>query len=128
MPVRDKAVAALASALDGPGPSFNSLDDTVKLGGQEISRDAYHDRYTAAYIRMVDAIDWNRVLLEASARHMELEHRDEGFDGYTAVSDDGEVIVGVICPQCLNEALLAVKQGGWTDWKREPDAPRDPHV
>lgn len=119
MPVRSRAVEILARTLaDGEGPVFNTLDDTVRLGGETITHDAYERRYDAAYVAMVDDINWNRVLIEASARHMELEHADEGYDGYVAG------VVGTVCPECVNEVMLSVTGGGWQDWKNNPKAKR----
>lgn len=56
--------------------------------------------------RIVDRIDWNRVLLEAMNRHHELvrskAHRETGWDKF-AGNPDSEV-----CPDCLRECLLAL--------------------
>lgn len=126
MPVRSKAVQTLAAALTGGGLSFNSIMGTVRIGGitgETITQDEYEERYDGAYVAMIEEIDWNRVLLEASARHLELAHEDEGFDGY-AVSARGGIIHGAICSECLNEALLSRAAGGWQDWKRNPKAER----
>jgi hypothetical protein len=111
MPVRNKDVEVLAYVLDGPGPVFNSLNDTVTLGGQVMSYDAYKARYDGAYVKTIDAIDWNRLMLEASSRHLDLEH--EVTDEY-----------GLVCPECICEALLSLKPGGWNDWASEPLSPR----
>lgn len=111
MPVRARAVEEMVRHLEG-GLSFNNLDFTVKLGElgsrREISRDEYEARYDAAYVRMVDSIDWMRVFLEASARHHALDHDCDGD-------------YGIVCEECVQEALLAPM---WQDWRREPRAPR----
>lgn len=121
MPVRDKAIAALARALDGP-VLFN-VDGTVKLGAREMTPDEFYERYGGAYIQMIDSIDWNRVLLEANSRHYALEHTD-----HVEVEDGRGIGIAIVCPECVCEALLAPDTGGRipTDWQEHPRAPRDP--
>jgi hypothetical protein len=75
----------------------------------------------ALYVRMVESTDWNRVILEASTRHLALDHDPPEDRGVRLFAVEG------ICGECLNEALLAVSFGGKfdTDWKREPISPRE---
>jgi hypothetical protein len=60
------------------------------------------DAADAAYCSIIDKIDWNRILLEASARHHSLT--DAGCHpqtrGYNAGRDE-------MCPDCVRQALLA---------------------
>lgn len=117
MPVRKQAVQALAEALDG-GVSFNSIEQTARVGGvggETMSMDAYEDRYDTVYVKLVDSIDWERVMLEATQRHLQLDHE---------ISD----YYGMVCPECVGEALLVLKGGGWQDWIKEPMAPRELRV
>jgi hypothetical protein len=127
MPVREKAIRALACALDGPHLSFN-VDGIVKLGALEMSRGEFYERYGGAYIEMIDSIDWKRVLLEASARHQALGHLDDGSDDYN-VFDSGKLSSGNVCAECVCETLLATDFGGRSEekWQKEPRSPRNPH-
>src|SRR4051812_19602314 len=97
MPVRDKAVDTLVSKLTDY-ESWSAPDEVTA-------------EYDAAYCCMIDHIDWQRVFIEAMGRHLALEHP---YDDYSAL----------VCPECVNEALLATDRGGWTDWKTQPIAPR----
>lgn len=121
MPVRTKAVTALARALDGP-LHFNTLEDVAvfsRTGPMPLPD--FYARYDRAYVQVIDDIDWNRVLLEATSRHLDLNHRDEGYDGFTTVDNDGNLVTGVVCPECLTEALLRLRLH---DWHEHPKAPR----
>lgn len=112
MPVRDKAVARALKSL-GLRVWYNNMLLTANVDGiGEMPRDQFDrdiwEPVDRAYEAVVDSIDWNRVFLEACARHIELKHEDENY--------------GMICEECLNEALLA--KDTWIDWKRTPDVPR----
>lgn len=126
MPVREKAVDGLAHDLEG-APAFDNITFTVRVNGETVTREEWYARrarYDDAYVRLVDRwIDWNRVLIEATSRHLMLDHPDEGYDGYMTVVD-GNPVVGLLCPECIAEALLALSFGGGHDWRKSPQAPR----
>lgn len=117
MPERSKAVQALADHLEG-GVSFNVLDDVARLGPADNKRDIplddYYRIYDGAFVEMIDSINWNRVMIEAWARHTALGH-DTDEDEFSFPH------TGHICPECLCEALLS---SGCEDWVREPHASR----
>ncbi len=114
MPVRNKALEALVRKLTG-GLSFNSIDDVAFVGPlknrKTISMDEFYMTYDAAFVACVDSIDWNRVLLEATQRHLALKHENQ-FGDY---GDE-------ICPECINEAVLGLEP--WNDWADKPLATR----
>lgn len=120
MPVRDKAVSTILHVLMGDTPyHFNNVHMTATVNGKKMSRDKFDEIYMdpieRIYERVVDSIDWNRVMLEASARHIALGH-DEGEDRDSFPHTED------ICPKCLCEALLT--DDTHSDWKSNPDAPR----
>lgn len=124
MPVRDKAVdTALRTVLDGTTMWFRNQpgNEQATVGSETMPRDEFNRRFwdpiDKAYERVVDSIDWNRVMLEASARHMALENHPE--HDKRAVGDTYE---NVICPECVCEALMA--DTTMVSWEREPRAPR----
>lgn len=108
MPVRMKAVSKVLDAI-GLKRSYNNVDWTARVNGETMSRDEFDERYRfpaeRVFEAVVDDIDWNRVLLEATARHIELGHPD---DDYT----------GMLCPECVCEALLATET--FVSWKSTP--------
>lgn len=116
MPERAKAVYAMANHLEG-GISFNSIQEVAKLGPlgsrREIPMDEYYERFDGAFVAAVDGINWNRVLLEATNRHMILQAEDSAH----MWPDYGDEI----CPECLCEALLS---SGYQRWEDEPTASR----
>jgi hypothetical protein len=114
VPVRDKAVALVVADVHGV-KSFRNLPEgwLVITETGEVPREVYDEwarEVDRHYVTVVDSIDWNRVLLEASARHIALSHEDK-WD------------YGMVCPECVCEALLA--NGTHVDWKRQPRAPRE---
>lgn len=118
MPERARAVCAMVDHLEG-GVSFNAVDDVARLGPaddkRDIPMDEYYDRFDGAFVAAMDRVNWNRVLLEAQARHMTMKKKDPehktAFDEY---GDD-------ICPECLGEAILG---SGYQNWDDEPIASR----
>jgi hypothetical protein len=114
MPVRDKAIdRVLRTVLDGTPMSFNNLDWTAQVGDEIMTRDEFNQRFwdpiDRAYEAVVDSIDWNRVLLEATGRHIALKHPDEDY-------------TGMLCAECLCESLLA--DATFVSWKQEPKVTR----
>ncbi|MFF1600724.1 hypothetical protein ACFVYV_25000 [Streptomyces mirabilis] len=77
--------------------------------------EAVTDAMAAILERIAVAVDWQRLLVEASWRHMELHpDREEKLDKYKSEAAN-------VCGECLAEALLQENVGA-PDWKREPDA------
>lgn len=117
MPERAKAVCAMVNHLEG-GVSFNSIDEIARLGPADDKRDIpideYYERYDGAFVAAIDRIDWNRVMIEAWARHTALGH-DTDEDEFSFPH------TGHMCPECLCEALLS---SGYQNWEREPTASR----
>ena len=111
MPERSKAVAALVGRMEG-GVSFNAIEDVAYVGAvgdkRRMTMGHYLRVYDEAWVASMEAVDWNRVFLQASARHDWLGHEDGDY--------------GAVCEECLLEALLI--PGDWHDWSREPTAPR----
>lgn len=124
MPVRDKAIdtAWHALTLYSATDSYfinRPTNPIAVINGVEMPKEEFHEQYITplerVYERVVDSIDWNRVMIEAQARHLALGHDTEGDRHSFPFTED-------ICPKCLCEALLAEETH--TDWKREPDIPR----
>lgn len=117
MPVRNTGMAALARALHG-GLSFNAIDDIARLGSPAedrvtISVAEYEEQFGRLFEALVDAVDWSRVVLEATVRHIALEHSSAaGLDHDTP------------CGECIAEALLCPDT--WRDWSKQPRVERLP--
>ncbi|QFG13302.1 hypothetical protein SEA_GILGAMESH_110 [Streptomyces phage Gilgamesh] len=80
--------------------------------------DAYDDvtdAMAAILERVAVAVDWPRLLVEASWRHMTL-HPDRKEERLRYQSEAAGV-----CGECIAEALLQENTGA-PDWEREPDA------
>jgi hypothetical protein len=117
MPVREKAVQRGIRAFFSLQPNkdasvvFNSITDVARVNGVTISQgdfDQIADLADSVYERVIDSIDWKRVMLEASARHSALHMTDE-----TQMDD--------VCAECVREALLAPR---WQNWEEAPDVER----
>jgi hypothetical protein len=126
MPIREKAVISGLRMALGTEPgvaaavSFRILEDTVKINGLVYPRghyDALRERADGVFETVVEGIDWNRVMLEASARHGALEDNPDHDK-----QDVGKQYDDVICPECIREALLCGRT--WQDWAVEPRAER----
>jgi hypothetical protein len=77
--------------------------------------DAVTDAMAAILERVAVAVDWRRLLVEASWRHMQLHpDRKETSDQYWSEAAN-------VCGECLAEALLQENTGA-PDWAREPEA------
>lgn len=144
MPVRDKAVTHIASLITGTRPD--------ELGHVRGMRREVHDllRFAAddAYEKVVEAIDWNRVYLDASARHLSLhKDPDEDKDRTLVTPSEAALEAGLdaaddvpyvpppawhnyryddLCPECIMHAVLANDWGGKAGdkWKEHPVYPR----
>lgn len=103
MPVRERLVTALTEDAIGAQWWDNSRGHECK----SMPTDDYYRTRDAAEVlfeRIIDRVDWNRVMLEASGRHFDLlragAHPVRGLDLADAFD-------GIICADCLREALLA---------------------
>ncbi|MFE1206374.1 hypothetical protein ACFW5V_32325 [Streptomyces sp. NPDC058762] len=77
--------------------------------------DAVTDAMAAILERVAVAVDWRRLLVEASWRHMTLHpERKETMLQYQSEAAG-------VCGECLAEALLQENTGA-PDWEREPNA------
>lgn len=77
--------------------------------------DAVTDAMAAILERVAVAVDWPRLLVEASWRHMRLHpDREETRLRYQSEAEN-------VCGECLAEALLQENTGA-PDWEREPSA------
>jgi hypothetical protein len=78
--------------------------------------EAVTDAMAAILERVAVAVDWRRLLVEATWRHLDLHpDRKEKLDKYRSEAED------VVCGECLAEALLQENVGA-PDWEREPNA------
>jgi hypothetical protein len=78
-----------------------------------------------AFVKTVQQLDWNRVLLTGANRHAELSESDSGHksDLMGALDDDQ------ICPNCIIWALLSeTTSGGPTGAYRREDTLKDVKV
>lgn len=124
MPVREKACDTAFYALMGDTPFHfynNPAGPTATINGVTMPREEFRERFSdpieRIYERVVDSIDWNRVMIEAWQRHMAVGHGAEGeADEYSFP------FTPQICPECLCEALLADDTS--PRWSEEPKAPR----
>jgi hypothetical protein len=76
--------------------------------------EAAEEAMAAVLERVVIAIDWPRLLMEASWRHMELHPDRKETDRHWSEAAG-------VCGECLAEALLATRTGA-PDWERHPAA------
>lgn len=126
MPVRSKAVdRALRLAMGDRSYHFNNQKMTATVDGEVMAREEFDEKYwnpvERIYETVVDSIDWNRVMLEASARHGELTDHPE-LDPEHDKRNVGDAYDDVLCPECLCEALLA--DDTMVNWKVDTKAPR----
>ncbi|MFI5990332.1 hypothetical protein ACIBAC_00560 [Streptomyces sp. NPDC051362] len=77
--------------------------------------EAVTEAMAAVVERVAVAVDWRRLLVEASWRHMQLHpDRVETLDRYKSEAAE-------VCGECLAEAFLQENVGA-PDWGREPNA------
>lgn len=114
MPVREKAIGNLMAGLIGDQWYQDGVCQSMPHGDNR----AVSELVEAIYVRLIDRLDWNRIILEAHGRHLALDHK-------YAETDEFRFGVDQICGECLNEALLATDFGGYRDWKEDPAAPRE---
>ncbi|MEW1548410.1 hypothetical protein [Streptomyces tsukubensis] len=112
MPNRNAVVDALTQDVIGPGHHYNGARGevvTMPTGTYEDLQDAM----AAVLERVAVAVDWRRLLVEASWRHITV-HPDHKEDLARYHSETEGV-----CGECLVEALLQQRVGA-PDWEREP--------
>lgn len=120
MPERDKQTDAMARTLAGAGPR-PALD---RLGTQpvEVTEQEWHDARAMAdrvYVDLVEAVDFQRVLIEAVKRHATV-HPDKAT--FMAAADIGFGSAEALCHECITEVLLATDTN--PPWSEEPESPR----
>lgn len=76
--------------------------------------EAAEEAMAAVLERVVVAVDWPRLLMEASWRHMQLHPDRKETERYWSEAEG-------VCGECLAEALLAARTGA-PDWDRHPSA------
>lgn len=99
MPVRARVVDRLIS--DAIGPQW--FDNSRGFECKSMPTREYHKTQDAAnvlYERVIDRIDWSRILIEACSRHYDLVRTGN----HMKIAND---IVEDVCGNCLQEALLA---------------------
>jgi hypothetical protein len=99
MPVRARAVGRLA--IDAVGHQW--FDNSRGFECKSMPTAAYNETSDAAdvlYERIVDSIDWSRILIEAVSRHFDLVRLGSHSQGANDIVED-------VCGSCLQEALLA---------------------
>ncbi|MFC8570726.1 hypothetical protein ACFUIW_33715 [Streptomyces sp. NPDC057245] len=110
MPNRQAIIGALTQDVLG-AQQFNGLrGECVNMPTDDY--EAVRDAMEAVVERVARAVNWERLLREASYRHLHLHHerKDDGF------------VTGV-CHECLVEALLADDTGA-PNWEKHPVSPR----
>lgn len=139
MPNRDKVVADLAGDTTGERhwwnvgtypPKHHCPEPGTDLAAGQCGLPA--DRHEAAqalaeakakadalYVRIVDVIDWQRVLSTASARHHALQRDDEEHRTGPASMEADEV-----CGDCIKYAVLSTErfQHGYHGGKERDDS------
>lgn len=108
MPERDKAVAHIAADIIG-AKVFDGLTQTPR-GMRRGPWEVLQALVDMQFVKTVQRIDWNRVLLTGSNRHHELSERDPSHKSDligSRLSDDDD-----ICPNCIVWALLSETTGG----------------
>jgi hypothetical protein len=113
MPNRMAVVGVLTQDVLGAQVRNGLIGETVNMPTDDYDR--VEEAMTAVLERVSKAIDWARLLREASFRHMHL-HPDfkEPDRNWNAASG--------VCGECLREALLADERGA-QDWEKHPSTP-----
>ncbi|MFD9190313.1 hypothetical protein ACFWCA_19045 [Streptomyces phaeochromogenes] len=115
MPNEKAVVESLTQDVVGPGHHFNSARGFRVVTMPTEQYEAVQDAMAAVLERVAVAVDWPRLLVEASWRHETLHpDRKETLLKYRTEAKG-------VCGECLAEALLQTNTGA-PDWDREPDA------
>lgn len=128
MPERDKQTDAIARTLAGAGPR-PPLD---RLGTKpaEVSDEQWAQARATAdrvWVDTMQAIDFQRVLIEAVKRHT-IVHPDKST--FMAAADIGFGTAEALCHECITEVMLATETN--PPWSEQEESPRyliyrDPH-
>lgn len=120
MPERDKQTDAIARTLAGATPRpWNARLGSCPEG---IPEQEWHDARATAdrvYVDLMEAVDFQRVLIEANKRHLAL-HPDKRT--LMAAADIGATTFEAICHECITEVMLATATT--PPWTQQPDSPR----
>ncbi|MFE6185417.1 hypothetical protein ACFQ6U_13430 [Streptomyces sp. NPDC056465] len=112
MPNHLAVVRSLRQDVIGPGHHY-SYGEVATMPVEPY--EAVTDAMAAILERVAVAVDWRRLLVEASWRHMSLHpDRREELTRYQSEAKH-------VCGECLAEALLQESTGA-PDWEREPNA------
>ncbi|MGY4935874.1 hypothetical protein ACWD7T_33210 [Streptomyces sp. 900116325] len=112
MPNRKAVVESLRQDVIGPRHHY-SFGEIATMPFEPY--DAVTDAMAAILERVAVAVDWQRLLVEASWRHMRLHpDRTEKLPRHQGEAKN-------VCGECLAEALLQENTGA-PDWEREPNA------
>lgn len=96
------------------GQVRNGLTDTyVNMPTED--HDRVEEAAAAILERVARAVNWDRLLMEAHWRHMELHPDHKAEDRYQPTASE-------VCGECLREALLS-EERYTPDWKRHPSKP-----
>lgn len=119
MPIRNAANHKLAELIAGEDlGSYHRVDNFPAVYSRE-----FHQRRLEAdriFVQLVEYIDWNRLLIQASRRHA-IVHSEKHFKNH------GFGPIAGVCGECLREALLDPENHG-QDWRHETKASRVHHV
>lgn len=115
MPNRQRVIKSLAQDVVG-AQVWNGLTGECKTMPTE-AYERVEDAMASILERVTRAVDWPRLLEEASWRHNQV-HPDYKGDRRPAV------LVSGVCGECLAEALLADGYGA-PNWEKHPVAPRE---
>jgi hypothetical protein len=148
MPVRDKAINHISSMLIG-GLHPDAMGHISHREIRPEALDLLKLAVDAAYDDIVRHIDWNRVYLDATARHLSLHKGVEDDEPTTLVAPSQEKLDAAaeeederpgtyvpppawhayrreeVCPECIMEAVLANEWGGKQadKWAANPISP-----
>lgn len=115
MPVRDKAEIAVLPMFSGP---LRWTMGTV-MGANGLSEEEFwtaNDFVTELYVATVEAIDWNRLVLEAGAmcsqkQELDPEHKPKVRGHYEDThGDEGMNMTMTFCPDCLRLVTLRLQK------------------
>ncbi|MEU3042244.1 hypothetical protein ACFWC2_14475 [Streptomyces diastaticus] len=115
MPNRRRVVETLTQDVVGAQVFNGLIGECVSMPHADY--EAVQDATAAILERVVRAVDWPRLLREASFRH-DIVHPDQ-----EPSAEDWSPATGV-CGECLAEAMLADDLGA-QDWERKPTIPRE---
>jgi hypothetical protein len=115
VPNRQRVIKVLTQSVLG-AQQFNGLiGETVNMPIDDY--EAVEDAMAGLLERVVAAVDWPRLLMEASWRHVSLHLDKEELERYRSEAAG-------VCGECLAEAMLQDRAGA-PDWDNYPTSPRE---